>query len=197
MKAPLHTTPVTNNAAQTVLKNACVWLRSHYDSRYTFLQPKWYACFFLHLSRKCCLFGESHVNANDWGRAGTFRLMLICLRFAPRMACTLIWSLTSKDKQRCKSALPQSMSFLEVFLPLLHPHVHLYGPGEGGNRELGNQIYWHFFKEDSWREEGSKVRKSVSLFTCWPELVVRGFLCLDCINPSVSTCYRAFINVVF
>lgn len=67
------------------------------------------------------------------------------------------------------------MSFLEVIPPFhhhlhhTHKHVHLYGPGEGGrdegrgvNRELGNQIYWHFFKGDSWWEERGKVRKSVS-----------------------------------
>lgn len=77
---------------------------------------------------------ESDVNANDWGQAGTFRLMLICLRVAARTPCTSIWSLTSKDKQWCKSAHPQSMSFLEVIHPSAIPtspqHVHLHGPGE-------------------------------------------------------------------
>lgn len=152
---------------------------------------------------------ESDVNANDWGQAGTFRLMLICLRVAARTPCTSIWSLTSKDKQWCKSAHPQSMSFLEVipppspihFLATTAPHRTCIstGPGRlGRNRELGNQIYWHFFKGDSWwKDRGIRQGKCFPHSPASRSPVQRGLLCLDCINPSVSTCYRAFINVVF
>ena len=50
------------------------------------------------------------------------------------------------------------MSFLEV----IPPHVRLHGPGEegeGGNTELGDRIYWHFFKGDSWCEDTGTVRE--------------------------------------
>lgn len=98
-------------------------------------------------SIKSWLFGESIVNANDWGHPGTSGLMLIRLHVARRMPCTLIWSLTSKDKQGCESAHPQSMSLLEVIPPAC---ASSRGLGRwGGNRELGDQIYWHFFKGDS------------------------------------------------
>lgn len=173
MKAPLHTRPVTNNTAHTNNKCQCqsvamayVGVKSHYVS--LTLPSVLNVIMFLHLSmwsttalRKSWLFGKSDVNTNDWGHTDTFGLMLISLHIAQRALYTLIWSLTSKDKQWCKSALAQSMSFLEV----IPPHVHLHGR-EGENRELGNQIYWHFFKGDSWWEKRGKDRKSVSLFTC-------------------------------
>lgn len=177
MKAPLHTRPVTNNAAHTNNKCQCQAVSMAYVlvllwQPYITLYFKCCAVlFFLHLSvRRAAavstpwLFGESDVNANDRGQAGTFGLMLICLHIAPRAPCTLIWSLTSKDKQWCKSAHPQSMSFLEVVPPT---RASSWAWGRlGGNRELGNQIYWHFFKGDSWWKDRGNVRKSGSPFTC-------------------------------
>lgn len=115
-------------------------------------------------SIKSWLFGESIVNANDWGHAGTSRLMLICLHIAQRRPCTLIWSLASKDKQWCESAHLQSMSLLEVIPPTCASSRGLRR--WGANRELGDQIYWHFFKGDSWEKDGGNVRESASPYTC-------------------------------
>lgn len=99
--------------------------------------------------------------------------------------CTSIWSLTSKDKHWCKSAVPLSMSFLDV---ILSTHIFM----EPKDRALSNHNYWHFLKGDSWawRREGDGGVPSN--LPAWMEMLWARIVLIPLSLPVIC-----FINVVF